>query len=47
MSQSVEKALERYTVEEYFKLEYRSDVRYEFYNGEVVAMAGDRRTTAS
>ncbi|WP_266365443.1 Uma2 family endonuclease [Tellurirhabdus rosea] len=30
----------RYTVEEYFELEKESDIRYEFYSGEVFAMAG-------
>ncbi len=30
----------RYTVEEYLALEERSEVRHEFYNGEVYAMAG-------
>ena len=30
----------RYTVEEYLALEERSEVRHEFYNGEIYAMAG-------
>jgi len=30
----------RYTLEEYFALEERSEVRHEYYNGEVFAMAG-------
>ena len=31
----------RYTAEEYFALEARSDVRHEFFGGEVFAMAGE------
>ena len=30
----------RYTLEEYFKLEKKSEERYEFYNGEVFCMSG-------
>ena len=33
----------RYTVEEYFALEEQSDVRHEFFEGEVFAMAGESK----
>ena len=39
----VEAQPRRYTVEEYFALEEESDVRYEFFEGEVFAMAGTTR----
>ena len=29
-----------YTIEEYLALEEKSEVRHEFYNGEIYAMAG-------
>ena len=32
----------KYTYQEYLQLEKQSDVRYEFWNGEVFAMAGGR-----
>lgn len=31
-----------YTIEEYLALERRSDIRYEYYDGKIVAMAGGR-----
>ena len=33
----------KYTLEEYFELDKNSDVRHEFYDGEVFAMAGTTR----
>nr|WP_295931225.1 Uma2 family endonuclease [uncultured Dyadobacter sp.] len=33
-------AEQRYTVEEYFEMEEKSEIRHEFYDGEVFAMAG-------
>ena len=30
----------KYTVEEYFEMEEKSEIRHEFYDGEVFAMAG-------
>ena len=33
----------RYTVEEYFELDNNSEIRYEFYDGEVFAMAGTNK----
>ncbi len=35
--------LKRYTVEEYLELERTSDVRYEYVDGQILAMAGEQR----
>ena len=38
MGESVEK--KRYTIEEYFALEETSEIRHEYFDGEIFAMAG-------
>lgn len=38
MGESVEK--KRYTIEEYFALEEKSEIRHEYFDGEIFAMAG-------
>ena len=41
MEQAVE-TKKKYTYEEYLQLERNTDIRHEFWNGEVFAMAGGR-----